>query len=212
MSGRRDPDVYRSIRTGPAVEVRVKGSRFAAVAIAVRDEREARAGVDRIRRRDHDATHHCSAYRVGPPGDVRERFDDDGEPSGTAGKPILAAIEGRGIHDALVVVTRWFGGTKLGTGGLARAYGEAAADALDAAPARDIVLRGEIVVSCEFGQLGAVEAVLAREGAAILDVERRFEPAPVVRIAVRRSRGARVAGELVEATAGRARVDLDPDC
>ena len=208
MSAPPDPDVYRSIRTGPAVELRVKGSRFAAVAIAVAEEGEARSHLDRIRRRDHDATHHGSAYRIGPPGAVRERFDDDGEPSSTAGKPILAAIEGREIHDALVVVTRWYGGTKLGTGGLARAYGQAAADALDAAPAREVVLRRELVVSCDFERLGAVEALLAREGAAILDVERRFEPDPVLRLAVRRSRGERLARELVEATAGRARVDL----
>ena len=110
-----------------------------------------------------------------------------------------------------MVVTRWFGGTKLGTGGLARAYGEAAADALDAAPAREIVLRGTIVVSCDFGQLGAVEALLAREGGSVLDVERRFEPDPVLRLEVRRSRGERLARDLVEATAGRARVDLEPE-
>ena len=73
MSGARDPDVYRSIRSGPAVEIRVKGSRFAAVAIAVDDEREALAHLARIRRRDHDATHHGSAYRIGPPGAAQIR-------------------------------------------------------------------------------------------------------------------------------------------
>jgi uncharacterized YigZ family protein len=211
VSGAPDPDVYRSIRTGPEVEIRVRGSRFVAIALAVDDESEARAHLDRVRRRDHDATHHCSAYRIGPPGAVRERFDDDGEPASTAGKPILTAIAGRRIHDVLVVVTRWFGGTKLGTGGLARAYGQAGADALDAAVVREIVLRREIRVECDFERLGPVEALLAREAAAVLGVERRFEPDPVLRVAVRRSRGERLARGLVEATAGRARVELEPE-
>lgn len=211
MSGPRDADVYRSIRSGPAVEIRVQGSRFLAVAIEVANESEVRAHVGRIRRRDHDATHHCTAYRIGPPPDVLERFDDDGEPSGTAGKPILVAIEGREIHDALVVVTRWFGGTKLGSGGLARAYGASAAAALDAAPVRDIVLRREVRVACDFERIGAVEALLRREGGAVLGVVRRFEPDPVLTVAVRRSRAESIARALIEATAGRARVELEPD-
>lgn len=211
MTGSPCPDAHRSIRDGSDVEIRVKGSRFVAVALAVADEDAVRAHVERIRRRAHDATHHCSAYRIGPPGAVRERFDDDGEPSGTAGKPILAAIEGRGIHDVLVVVTRWFGGTKLGTGGLARAYGEAAAAALDAAPAKEVVVRREVRVACDFDRLGAVEALLARAGDAVLAIERRFEPDPVLVLRVRRSRAEEIAGDLVEVTAGRARVEVEPD-
>ncbi|MDP2496714.1 MAG: YigZ family protein [Candidatus Palauibacterales bacterium] len=105
----------------------MKGSRFLARAFRARDDAAARRAREESRSRHHDATHHCYAIRP-VRGDAR--WDDDGEPSGTAGRPILTAIEGAGLFDAAVVVVRWFGGTELGTGGLARAYGDAAEEAL----------------------------------------------------------------------------------
>lgn len=210
MSEALDPDRYRSLADGPEVERRVLGSRFLGRAFAAADEDAARAAIARVRRKYHDATHHGSAWRIGSPEGVVERFDDDGEPAGTTGRPILAALQGRRVHDAVVVVTRWFGGTKLGTGGLARAYGEAAAAAIDAAPVVERVLTGRIAVACAFDDLGAVEAVLARAGDAVLAVERSYEPSPRLAIDVPRGRVRALAAELVDATAGRARVESGP--
>jgi len=109
-------------------EIREKGSRFLAWIGPAAGEEAAKSALDGLARRYPDATHHCWAWRLGSP--PRERSSDAGEPSGTAGKPILAAIEGAALHDVGVIVVRWFGGIKLGTGGLARAYRATAAEAL----------------------------------------------------------------------------------
>lgn len=119
----------------PAEELRyegdpVKGSRFLASIAPIADEEEALAFVQRIRKEGPSATHHCWAYRIARPTE-RFRFSDDGEPGGSAGRPILQQIEGHGLHDICCVVTRYYGGTKLGVGGLIRAYGGCAAKALD---------------------------------------------------------------------------------
>ena len=122
-------DTYLTLREGAEAQIKVKGSRFLAEAVPVADEAVAEAALATIRKREYNATHHCTAYRIGPAADLF-RFNDDGEPSGTAGQPILRQIEGRELTNTLVVVTRYYGGTKLGTGGLIRAYGEAASLAL----------------------------------------------------------------------------------
>ncbi|MEX0599035.1 MAG: YigZ family protein, partial [Rhodothermales bacterium] len=139
-------DAYKSIRGPAAAEMKVRGSRFIGEAIPVRDEEEAALRIDEVKRREHAATHHCTAYRLGPEGDVF-RYNDDGEPGGTAGPPILRQIESRDLTDILVVVTRYFGGTQLGTGGLARAYGEAAEQALEAADVVTHVIFTRLYVS-----------------------------------------------------------------
>lgn len=112
-------------------EIEVKRSRFVCTLARVTDEDEARAVLERLRREFPDANHHCFAYVIGERGE-RQKANDDGEPTGTAGIPILEAIRRRGIVDAIAVVTRFFGGTKLGTGGLIRAYGQTVTGALDA--------------------------------------------------------------------------------
>ena len=131
-------------------ELKVTGSRFIGEALPAEDEAAAEAAIDRIRRRDYDATHVCTAFRVGP-GGRRFRYNDDGEPSGTAGAPILRQIDARGLTNTLVAVTRYYGGTKLGTGGLLRAYGEAAALALDACAVVEHVLRVPVRLRFDYG-------------------------------------------------------------
>jgi uncharacterized YigZ family protein len=110
----------------------VRRSRFVADLKRVATEEEARAVVERVRTSSREARHHCTAFVLGPDG-ATQRSNDDGEPSGTAGAPMLEVLRGRGVSDVVAVVTRWFGGTLLGTGGLIRAYGEAVTAALDAA-------------------------------------------------------------------------------
>jgi uncharacterized YigZ family protein len=123
---------FTTIAESVRAELKVRGSRFIGTAIPVRSKEEATAELARIQKEFWDATHNCYAYRLAPDG-LQYRFADDGEPSGSAGKPILFVIQQRELADVMVVVTRYFGGTKLGVGGLARAYGETAGAALDLA-------------------------------------------------------------------------------
>ncbi len=126
------PRSYRTIATAGTAELEVRRSRFVADVVRVTTEDEARAVIDAVRARSRDAGHHCTAFVLGPAGGTR-RSNDDGEPSGTAGAPMLDVLTGRGLGDVVAVVSRWFGGTLLGTGGLIRAYGDAVAAALDTA-------------------------------------------------------------------------------
>ena len=132
----------------------IKHSRFITHAAPVQSPEQALAFIALVS--DGDATHNCWAYRIG--GEYRS--SDDGEPSGTAGRPILAAIVGQGYDQVVAVVTRWYGGIKLGAGGLVRAYGGAAAECLRVAPRRPLVSMGEVRLSCSFDDLGSVHAAL----------------------------------------------------
>ena len=162
--------------------------------------------LEAIRRVHHAASHHAWALRVGEPGTLLERSDDGGEPAGTAGRPILGRIRAREVHDAMVVVTRYFGGTKLGTGGLARAYGETAEQALDATPARWVPIVERIEITCGYDDLGAIEAAIARAGDRVCEIERCYDAGPSFHVTVLRSGGAALAAAIVDATAGRAAV------
>jgi len=115
-------------------EIEVIRSRFIATAAPARTVKEARSFILDIKRRFADATHNVSAYVVGHGTTVTAHAHDDGEPSGTAGRPALAVLQGSGLGDIVVVVTRYFGGTKLGTGGLVRAYGDAVREVLSVLP------------------------------------------------------------------------------
>ncbi len=144
-----------------------KGSRFIATAVPVASETAAKEALSEIRAEMPDATHHCSAWRLARPS--LERASDDGEPGGSAGRPILAQIQGRGLLNVAVIVTRYYGGTKLGVGGLVRAYGAAAAAALDDAPCEPYVPKVRATVVHGYPESPEVERVLADIGAAELD-------------------------------------------
>mgnify|MGYP002623239933 CR=1 FL=1 len=122
-------DAYRSIAAPAEGLFKDNGSRFIALAYPVESEDEVKSIVAGLRKEYHDARHHCYAYRIGLKGDVW-RANDDGEPSGSAGRPIIGQIDSLGLSDILIVVVRYFGGIKLGIPGLIRAYKTSAADAL----------------------------------------------------------------------------------
>lgn len=128
----------------------IRKSRFLAQAAPVGSTAEALAFVDSVS--DTTATHNCWAYRIGD----AYRFSDDGEPGGTAGRPMLQAIDGQRCDRVIVVVTRWYGGIKLGAGGLARAYGGTAAECLRLAPRVAIVAMGRLFICCDFAELALV--------------------------------------------------------
>lgn len=167
-------------------EVRELASRFLAFAYPVANPDEAVEAVERLRRRYHDATHVAFAWKVGSGDAASRRASDAGEPSGTAGRPIASAIESAGVTDVLVAVVRYFGGTKLGTGGLSRAYREAACRAIAAAgraTRRETLL---VLVTCPYEKLGRARR-LVRPPEIRLAGEGFGEP-PVLRLEVLRSR------------------------
>ena len=123
---------YRTIETRGEGSYVEKKSRFLGVAIPTRTEEEVQAALQEEKKKYYDAKHHCYACILGEEGELR-RFSDDGEPQGTAGKPILTVLEGQNLRKVCIIVTRYFGGTLLGTGGLTRAYGEVAKRAVEAA-------------------------------------------------------------------------------
>ncbi len=165
-------------------EVREKASRFFAFAAPIGSPEEATERIEALEREYHDATHVAFAWRIGSGDAARARASDAGEPSGTAGKPIAAAIEAAGLTGVLVAVVRYFGGTKLGTGGLARAYREAARRALESAGSRPIADLREIEVRCAFVSAGAVRRLLHLPGVSLL--EERFADDCVFRLGVSR--------------------------
>lgn len=180
----------------------VKGSRFVATVAHVATEAEAMAVVDEVRAEWPDATHHCWAWRLRD--GERARSSDAGEPGGSAGRPILAQIEGHGLHDVVVVVSRWFGGTKLGVGGLVRAYGGTAGMALDRAEILEVADTVPVRVEHGYGDTGAVDAVVASERLERVDTEWGEGVAFTLHVPV--DGLDRVVGALRDATAGRARV------
>jgi uncharacterized YigZ family protein len=161
-----DDAPFLTLAARAEARLRVKASVFLAVAAPAADEAAARAVLGAREKEDWDATHHCSAWvlRSGA-----RRANDAGEPSGSAGAPILAAIEGAGLTDTVVVVTRWYGGTKLGVGGLVRAYGEAAAQALEAAPRRAGIPAVRLRVAYAYTHTAAVMRAVERASGAELD-------------------------------------------
>jgi len=115
--------IYKTISKSFDYEIdKIKGSRFIAYAIPIKDEDDFKLELNKIRKKYHDARHHCYAYIIGDNDNANFKYSDDGEPSKTAGLPIYNVLKGSGLRDILVVVIRYFGGTKLGTGGLVKAY------------------------------------------------------------------------------------------
>ncbi|WP_019144154.1 IMPACT family protein [Aeromicrobium massiliense] len=197
------PTSYLTIAGPATVETEVKRSRFRCDVARVDDEDAARALVEDARRRGHDARHHCSAWVLGPDSRVR-RMDDDGEPSGTAGAPMLDVLTRRGLSDVAAVVTRWFGGTLLGAGGLVRAYGDAVGQALDAAGTRERHRRLLLDVEVPVADAGKVENLL-RSTWQVTGVG--YGTRATLTVAVPPGDREEVAQRLASVTAGRARVD-----
>ena len=152
-------DTYRSIEAASEGLFKDNGSRFIALAYPVESEDQVKEIVAGLKKEYHDARHHCYAYRLGPRGD-RFRANDDGEPSGSAGRPILGQIDAAGLSDILVVVVRYFGGIKLGIPGLIRAYKTSTADALAKAGVVEKVAGLSFRVRYDYLDMNAVMKVL----------------------------------------------------
>lgn len=159
---------YRTVRTAVDAEIEEKRSRFRCDLVPVSDEDAARAVIEDCRKEFWDARHHCSAFILGPDARI-ERSSDDGEPAGTAGAPMLDVLRGAALTDVVAVVTRWFGGTLLGAGGLVRAYSDAVRAGLDAATIITRELVEEWALTVSHADAGRVESALRAEGFEVFD-------------------------------------------
>lgn len=159
---------YKTIIESGTGEYVEKKSRFIGYVRHVESEEEADSFITEIKKKHYDARHNCYAYSVGEE-DVIQRFSDDGEPSGTAGKPILEVITGNGLNNVCIVVTRYFGGTLLGTGGLVRSYTEACKECI---AATGIVTKKcviPLVITTNYNDLGKIQYILGQNGIDISD-------------------------------------------
>ncbi len=160
---------YRIPAATTRIEHEVSRSRFIATLTNAATVEAAREFIAGIRAEMPDASHHVYAFKVGHGASVTEGLSDDGEPTGTAGPPVLAVLRGAEIGDAALVVTRYFGGTKLGTGGLVRAYGDAARAVLAAAPTREKVELRHIGLTLPYSLYERVKLIAAAHDAMIDD-------------------------------------------
>lgn len=159
---------YKTVYCGGEAEIIEKKSRFIATVQPVKSEEEALVFIESLRKKYWNATHNCFAYVIGEHFQV-QRCSDDGEPSGTAGKPMLDVLLGEEIHNVAVVVTRYFGGTLLGTGGLVRAYSSSTKEGLLASKVIMKMHGQKLTVRTDYTGLGKIQYILGQRGIRILD-------------------------------------------
>lgn len=201
-------DSFQTISAPCEAELKEKGSRFFAHAAPVTSREDAEQMIEPIRKKFFDATHHCFAYRIGVGVDEVTRVNDDGEPSGSAGKPILSVIQGHDLTNIVVVVTRYFGGTKLGIGGLVRAYGGVTALLLRDVEIVTVFLTAEVSVECSYHQLSAVLKNIEHYGAAI----KNSSYAETVKLSavIRRRNAEAFVHAVIESTSGQVQPKIKP--
>lgn len=187
------------IAKGATAEFTVQRSRFIANTAAARDEREAQAFLQNVRKKYYAARHNTFAWRLC---DGRQKSSDDGEPGGTAGLPILTVMERQGVAGGIVVVTRYFGGIKLGAGGLARAYGRAAALGLAASTLAELRRLRRIVVTIEYDLLSALENWSRQKEIRLAD--KSYAEKVTVSLLLPPAEAAARQAELIDLTGGRA--------
>jgi uncharacterized YigZ family protein len=195
-----DEDVYLQIKTPKRIEVKLKGSRFIASAARVTNDQEVTAFLDAIGKEFHDATHNCFAWRIGTGRNSKYRYADNGEPSGTAGLPIFRVIEGRKLSNIIIVVTRYFGGIKLGTGGLIRAYSKSAMDVLKECEIEKSYPLETAKVKTSFEFVSLVHVIISSFKANLVDSV--YGEQPTFKIEIRASKFKEFKTKLKDATNG----------
>lgn len=161
-------DSYRILYTGGKAETEVKKSRFIATTKPVKSEEEAAAFIAEMKKKYWDASHNCSAFTIGKNHEMT-RCSDDGEPAQTAGRPMLDVLLGEDVHNICVVVTRYFGGTLLGTGGLVRAYSGAVKEGLLNSHIVEKMRAYEMTVVTDYTGVGKIQYILGQNGITVLD-------------------------------------------
>jgi uncharacterized YigZ family protein len=196
------------VPAGPArAEIRAGNSRFIATAGPAASVAAARASIAAARAEMPGASHHVYAYVIGHGATTTLGMSDDGEPSGTAGRPALAVLRGSGLGDVVLVITRYFGGTLLGTGGLVHAYGDAAKAALAVLPREEKIERRELLVALPYAAYESARRLVAAHAGSIVDEE--FATDVTLQVLLPAAQAEAFAAALGEATAGQAQVIVE---
>lgn len=197
-------DQFLTIAKEASVEIKVKASRFIGETFLVDSTQTALEKLNLVRKREYSATHHCYAYLVGLGNDSAFKYSDDGEPNGSAGKPIYDQLAGRNLTNSLVVVTRYFGGTKLGTGGLVRAYSEAANLALEQSGLKEHFITSRFETVCEFSYYDRWHKTVRQLGGTVLDSQ--FAEKVTLTLEIRVTMADRLKVEFIELTSGKGEI------
>lgn len=195
---------YKILKAGGSGEVVEKKSRFIATLSPAASEEEAAAFIETMKKKYWDARHNCSAFVIGERAGLT-RCSDDGEPAGTAGKPMLETLLACGVRNAAVVVTRYFGGTLLGTGGLVRAYTQAVQAGLEASQIVTMEYGTEFRIRTDYSGIGRIQYILGQMGLEIAEPE--YAQDVRFKLLVPQRDAPRLCKELTEATAGRVKIE-----
>lgn len=199
---------YKTIYEGGEGEIVEKKSRFIATVRPVETEEEALAFIEEMRKKYWDARHNCFVYSVGKNREFT-RCSDDGEPSGTAGRPMLDVILGEDIYNVAVVVTRYFGGVLLGTGGLVRAYSKAVQEGLANSTVIEKIYGISMEVVTDYTGIGKIQYIAGERGLPVLDSE--YTDRVTLKLLAASGDAAAIEKEITEGTNGRARIRKDRD-
>ncbi len=194
---------YINLIKGGEGEIVEKKSRFIGQIEVVKTEEEAYAFIEKIKKKHYDARHNCFAFSVGEDMPL-QRFSDDGEPQGTAGKPILEVINGSGIHNICIVVTRYFGGTLLGTGGLVRAYTDASKAALSNCETKLMQRLIPVDIATNYTDMGKIQYILNTAGVNIVDTV--FTDEVLIKVELPYDTHSKILSDITEATGARAKL------
>jgi len=199
-------DLYHVLSKRNRVEIKVRGSLFIATGKEVENRDEAEGFIEEISKEYYDATHNCFAFKVGYGGEhnIEYRYSDNGEPSGTAGAPIYKIIDGENLTNTVIVVTRYFGGTKLGTGGLIRAYGDAAKELIDQTGKSERILYAEIKVKYDYDITSQVMHMINTHKGEIIDSE--YSDFVITKVKIRLSEEENLKEEILSFTNQRAEI------
>lgn len=178
-------DQYRTVAGVAHAHYVVKKSRFFGEATAVRTQSEVKEFLTKVQERKPRASHYCYAYSIGRGSGLREYATDAGEPTHSAGPPILSAVRGFGLSNVICVVARFYGGINLGIGGLIRAYGQCARDCFQNATIETCIFYKNLYVKVNYPDIGTVVTLCKRLGGKVIDI--KYEPDPIVEIQIRQS-------------------------
>ena len=192
---------YKTVYRGGQGEIEEKKSRFIANVLPISSEEEALAFLAKIKKQYWDARHNCFAYTLGQNHEL-QRCSDDGEPSGTAGRPMLDVLVRENVHDCIVVVTRYFGGTLLGTGGLVRAYQKSTQEGLANSIIIEKTAGRKLTISTDYNGIGKIQYLIAKNGISTLDT--RYTDSVELDVMISEDDFQAFCSEITEGTNGRA--------
>jgi len=200
---------YKTVCKEAEAEITEKKSRFIAAIVPIRSEEEAVQYIEQVKKLHWNARHHCYAYVLGERFEI-QRYSDDGEPGGTAGKPMLDVLLGEEIHDVLAVVTRYFGGTLLGTGGLVRAYSGAVREGLSASNIITKKYGCKLKITADYNKLGKLQYILGQRGIQVLNTE--YNDMVMLEVFAPQTEEAAMTKEMVDKTNGQVEISRGSEC